>query len=90
MFTVKKLDDKPFEKNKIVQMDITLELNLDLLKIYRNSYTILDMLSDIGGINSIFITTFGLIASIWNYRHFDNYMASKLFKIQSADPMAQR
>ena len=31
---------------------------------------------------SIIITTFSVLVSLWNYKHFDSFMASKLFKAQ--------
>ena len=43
----------------------------------------LDVLSDIGGIQSIIITSFSFFIGIWNYKHFDSYMASKLYKLNS-------
>ena len=57
-------------------MDVTLEMNLDLGMIQREGYNVLDVLSDIGGIQSIFITTFSTLIGVCNYRNFDNYMAS--------------
>jgi len=40
----------PYEKDYEVQMDVTFERNLNLLTITREGYTILDYISDIGGI----------------------------------------
>ena len=62
-------------------MDVTIEMNLDLGVIQRTSYNVLDVLSDIGGIQSIIITSFSVVVGIWNYRHFDSYLASKLYKL---------
>ena len=80
VFKLEKLANQPYEKDSIVQMDVTIEMNLDLGVIQRESYNFLDVLSDIGGMQSIIITTFSLLIGIWNYKHFDSYMASKLFK----------
>ena len=57
-------------------------MNEDLLVIQRIGYTILDLLSDIGGISSIFSTTFTIMLSVWNYLYFDSYLASKLYKLK--------
>ena len=61
-------------------MDITFEMNLDLQIISRDGYTILDWLSDVGGIQSIIFSGLAIFIGFWNYNYLDNYMAAKLFK----------
>ena len=41
---------RPQEKDLNVQMEVTMEMNLDLAKVSRSGYTFIDVLSDIGGI----------------------------------------
>ena len=65
-------------------MDVTIEMNLDLGVIQREGYNVFDALSDIGGIQSLIAAVFSSFIGMWNYKHFDNYMASKLFKIQQS------
>ena len=60
-------------------------MNMDLKILHRNGYTVLDMLSDVGGVESIFVTAFAFFISIWNHDNFDNYLVSHLFTY-SADP----
>ena len=64
-------------------MDVTIEMNLDLGIIQRTGYNVLDVLSDIGGIQSMIITTLSCFIGIWNYKYFDTYLASKLYKIKT-------
>ena len=66
-------------------MDVTIEMNLDLGGIQRTGGNIVDVLSDIGGIQSMIITTFSFLIGMWNYKHFDSYMASKLYKIKISE-----
>ena len=50
--TVFKIEGQPlrsYEKDYDAQMDITIEMNLDQNVISRDGYTILDWISDIGG-----------------------------------------
>ena len=61
-------------------------MSLDLLVVARNGYTVLDILSDVGGIESILITGIGLLISIWNYKHFDSYMVSHLYQLSFKEP----
>lgn len=82
LFKFEKLSTQPYEKeNQFVQMDITIEMNLDLTVIERKGYTFLDLLSDIGGVQSILLSSFSILVGIWNYNYIDDYMASKLFNI---------
>ena len=83
VFKVEPLPIRPQEKDLNVQMEITMEMNLDLAKVSRSGYTFIDVLSDIGGIQSILISTITILISIFNYNHFDDYMATRLFKAKS-------
>ena len=67
----------------ISQIDI--EMNYSLEVINRTGYTILDILSDIGGIQGILISVFSIILAIFNYKFFDSYIASRLYKLQRPD-----
>ena len=73
---------KPYEKDEIVQMDITIEMNLNQLVIARDIYTFLDFLSDIGGIQGMLISGVALFMAFWNYNMLENYMVSKLYKLK--------
>lgn len=79
IFTVDTLATLSYEKEFDVQMDIQFEMNLDKVTLFRNGYTFLDVLSDVGGIHSIFISFFAVILGFLNYNHFQNYLVSKLF-----------
>ena len=60
---------------------VSFEMNMDLNSIDRVGYNFIDMLSDIGGIQTIVMTTFALIMSILNHNYFDSYMAQRLYKL---------
>ena len=40
------------------------------------------MLSDTGGLLGIFFAFATFLSAFWNYHSFDNFMASRLFKIK--------
>ena len=46
----------------------------------RKIYTILDLLSDIGGFLSIMMGGIGMLISIWNYKSFEYHFLTNLFK----------
>jgi len=57
-------------------------MDLNMMHYERNVLTIFDMLSDIGGLTGIIATIFSIICAAWNYNAFDDFMASRLFKIK--------
>ena len=48
--------------------------------IERNGYTLLDLLSDVGGLQGILISGISLTLSLANYNHLDNFLVFKLFR----------
>ena len=57
-------------------------MSFDIIEISRNSYKIVDLLSDIGGMNGILLSGALLFLSIWNFNNFDNTIVSRLYKIE--------
>lgn len=49
IFSLEAMPVRPYEKDRNVVMEISIERNLDLRVIAREGYTILDFLSDLGG-----------------------------------------
>ena len=66
-------------------MAIGIDMDLDLDVIERSHYTILDVLSDVGGIASVTTSIVALILSILNYNNLDSQMIRQLFKFPSLD-----
>ena len=64
-------------------MELSFEMNLDLLKLKRKYYDLLDALSDVGGISSLTLNSFAVLVLILNYKHLDNYIAVNLYKLQT-------
>ena len=81
IFQIEPLPIRSYEKDYCVQMDITIEMNMDKQTMTRSVYNAFDVLSDVGGIQGIIMSGIGLFIGIWNYNNFDNYMASQLYKI---------
>ena len=51
-------------------------MNMDLNIIQRSGYTVLDILSDVGGLQGILISGISLFLGAWNYNNLENYLAS--------------
>ena len=57
----------------------------DLIVIARDGYTVLDLLSGIGGTQGILISIICSFLNFWNYNHLENYLSVKLFKFESGE-----
>ena len=84
-FKLEQLPSSTQELRKGIQMELTFELNLDLAVIQRVGYTLIDLLSDIGGVQAILVTLISMFVWLCNYNNFDNHMASQLFKTHKED-----
>ena len=62
--------------------NVNLELNFDLIRSERTYYTFIDLLSDIGGVQSILTSFAGLIISIVKHDRIANFLAVSLYKVR--------
>ena len=81
MFTLTPMTVRSYEQDKDTQFDMTIEMNMNLKMIQRNSYSILDLLSDIGGMLGMLISGINFLLIFWNYNYFENYLVTRLFKL---------
>ena len=58
---------------------------MDLTVIERSGYTVVDLFSDIGGIQSFLSTFISVMLSFWNHNYLDNYLVSRLFNVSSVE-----
>ena len=58
-------------------------MSLDQTLIERNGYTILDILSDVGGLQGILISGISFFLSILNHNYLSNYLVSKLYESEA-------
>ena len=65
---------------------ISLDVNLDQTVVSRSGYTFLDVLSDVGGLESIIISFMAIFLSIINFNNLDNHMVTHLFQLSSKSP----
>ena len=66
VFRLIQTDNTPSFDRTLVE-GVLFRLNLDVTLIERNGYTLLDVLSDVGGLQSILISGASLLLSILNY-----------------------
>lgn len=82
VFKLEPLIPKIYDTADRVLMFLSFEMNMHLSDVQRTGPNLLDMLSAIGGIQSIVFTLFGLILSAVNFNHLENFMAQKLYMLQ--------
>ena len=57
-------------------MSLVFETSLNQLLTAREGYTVLDLLSDVGGLSGGLVVIFSFVISILNYEYMNNFMAS--------------
>ena len=59
-------------------------MDLSQLVVARDGYTVLDWISDIGGIQGMFISGIALFMAFWNHNMIENHLVTRLFKLERA------
>ena len=80
---------RSYEKDKAVQMDVTVEMSLSHGRVERTSYSILDLISDIGGMQGLLISWFSLALAFCNYHQTENFLISRLYMEGASDGQAR-
>ena len=65
-------------------------MNLDMVEIQRVGYTFLDYLSDVGGMQVLLLGGINYFLAFWNYQFFDNYLVTRLFKLEKLKESEKR
>ena len=60
---------------------------MNLSVVQRTGYTLLDVLSDVGGLQGILLSGIVLFLSIVNYGYLDSYLVSKTFKYDDVNEL---
>ena len=61
VFGLQELPLRPAEWDENVIINVQFEVSLDLMIVIRDGYTVIDILSDLGGINAVFMVVFPMI-----------------------------
>lgn len=57
-------------------------MNPDLPVLIRNNYSVLDVMSDVGGLAEVLFRFIYVILALLNYNHLTSYLTAKLFKAE--------
>mmetsp|Transcript_32870 Transcript_32870/g.43341 ORF Transcript_32870/g.43341 Transcript_32870/m.43341 type:complete len:87 (+) Transcript_32870:130-390(+) len=86
---MKRQPPKAYEFDQNIIMAMSFVLDPDLIVVERSFDTVLDLLSDIGGLESILLSTASLILNVLNKDFLDNFLISKLFSVSDEDNFTQ-
>ena len=62
---------------------INFEINADKVFLKREIYMTLDFLSDVGGIQGLFISLFAVVTTLFNRDYFEENLVSQLYTYRS-------
>ena len=79
VFSLVEMRQRPAQWDDDIIMNISFELSLDLLIVLRDGYTIIDIISDLGGINAVCMVVFPMIINLFKGQSLDKYLVSKLY-----------
>ena len=85
IFTLNREPDRSYEKDYHAWFDLTIEMNMNTVSHKRQGYYIFDLISDVGGIQSLLFSVFAFFVSVWNYNMLDNSMVNRLYKLERKD-----
>lgn len=79
LFRLNSMFPRPYEFNDRSLIAVSIEYNPDLIVIERNITTVLDILADVGGLDTALATLSGVLLSLFNRNRLDSYMISHLY-----------
>ena len=85
MFNIEEHPTLPLELGGNLWTRVTFERHLDRFVYSRTRYTVLDLLANFGGFMGIFRWIFGTFMGAWNTNGLDNFMITKLYKMQEPE-----
>ena len=74
------------ELNVNLVYGISFDVSRDLEVIKRNSYTVLDLLSDVGGIMGALMGIFDILVGLMKYNYLEDFLVAKLYKYSAPIP----
>ena len=83
VFQVEQTRLVPFVNEADLIQGFQIEMNQDLTIIERTGYTILDIFSDVGGLQGILVSAITMLLNLWNYNHLNAYILAKLFTVRN-------
>ena len=73
------MKNRPYEFADSVQMQVTYEFDLNLYRVDRDVYSLLDWIGDIGGVMEGLVVIMGVLLGALQFNKFNHYMIEQLY-----------
>ena len=90
IFGVKANTIRPYEYFDDVHTAVAFELDLNMYRIDRSAYNLLDWLGDIGGLLEALAIIFTVLFLLFSYLDFPDYLVSHLFREETKRDWVER
>ena len=77
---------RPMEHDKFSQLGVVYEMDFDMRSFDRRIFTVLDWLSDVGGLSGALFSIVGIIIGILTANDMHWYLIENTFKRKQLDP----
>ena len=81
---------RPYEYFDDVHIAVVFEFDLNLYRVDREAYNLLDWLGGIGGLKGALTIILSFIFVVFNYHTFEDYLVSHLYKSETSRDRAAR
>ena len=86
VFRTENIGLRPMEFDKFSHMGVVYEMDFDMRSFDRRVYTVLDWLSDVGGLSRAISAGFGMIYGLLTFNSMQWFLVEKIFKRKLLDP----
>ena len=80
VFRIENIGLRPMEFDKYSHMGVVYEMDFDMRSYDRRVYTLLDWLSDVGGLSGALFAGFGVICGILTFNGMHWFLVENVFK----------
>lgn len=71
------------ELKRDLVMAVSFEVSPDMPGLTRDNYTVLDVMSDVGGLAEVLFRAISMVLAILNYNHLQSFLTKSLFKVRN-------
>ena len=84
LFRYDEVAPRVFERNPEAIIQVSFEISMDLERIRRSGYTVLDMFSELGGLSTVIYGAFRLLVYSLNFNNFASHLASNFYELKDS------
>ena len=89
-FSIEQHTKRPYEYPNDVHIAVTYSLSPDRILIKRQVYNVVDMLTEIGGLQYALFIILSFLLMLFNFNKMDNYLVSEMFQVIDAKTYSKK